>query len=378
MKINFNLNRNNLGEKPESNQSEQILKNEPSTSSQPTDIKKAENEVADFLCGKSDTLMGSHGAQTSSVESTSSSTPTPSKQEEKGLLDEKIAPLTESNIKVEDVLYNGNPSDIQLELSETAIENAPSTKDESNTPSVNEVFYTQDEQTYNQDVFNDTNHNDNSHTEDASNDGVALEDQQPIGQIKDVEAQSDTTNAQFDMTKEAHQSSGVKVEELNHPQTNDTTKSDIMQTNHQNDEQEQEMPHVPNVSSSQEINHYLDKTKDNKLTAIDLEQLQVIVDKIKASNPQAQIEEFEALKKKDSKLDQEIYGHKVLAKQNEELLEKLLKQMKEISGKETVEEFAHYVQSVIENNEAEIQGYRQYITEKEAILTKINEDLAKL
>ena len=378
MKINFNLNRNNLGEKPESNQSEQILKNEPSTSSQPTDIKKAENEVADFLCGKSDTLMGSHGAQTSSVESTSSSTPTPSKQEEKGLLDEKIAPLTESNIKVEDVLYNGDASDIQLELSETAIENAPSTKDESNTPSVNEVFYTQDEQTYNQDVFNDTNHNDNSHTEDASNDGVALDNQQSIEQVKDVETKSDTTNTQFDMKKEAHQSSGVKVEELNHPQTDDATKSNIMQTNHQNNEQEQETPHVPNVSSSQEINHYLDKTKDNKLTAMDLEQLQVIVDKIKASNPQAQIEEFEALKKKDSKLDQEIYGHKVLAKQNEELLEKLLKQMKEISGKETVEEFAHYVQSVIENNEAEIQGYRQYITEKEAILTKINEDLAKL
>lgn len=376
MKLNLNLNRNNLGKKPESNQSEQTLKSELSTSSQPTDIKKAENEVAEFLCGKSGTLMGMHGAQTSSVESAPSSTP--SNQEEKGLLDEKIAPLTESDIKVEDVLYNGDASDIQLELSETAIENAPSTKDESNTPSVNEVFYTQDEQTYNQDVFNDTNHNDNSHTEDASNDGVALEDQQPIGQIKDVEIKNNTTNAQFDMTKEVHQSSGVKVEELNHPQTNDMTKSDIMQTNHQNDEQEQEMPHVPNVSSSQEINHYLDKTKDNKLTAMDLEQLQVIVDKIKASNPQAQIEEFEALKKKDSKLDQEIYGHKVLAKQNEELLEKLLKQMKEISGKETVEEFAHYVQSVIENNEAEIQGYRQYITEKEAILTKINEDLAKL
>lgn len=369
--MKFNLNRNNLGEKPESNQSEQTLKNEPSTPSQPTDIKKAENEVAEFLCGKSGTLMGTHGAQTSSVESAPSSTP--SKQEEKGLLDEKIAPLTESDIKVEDVLYNGDASDIQLELSETAIENAPSTKDESNTPSVNEVFYTQDEQTYNQDVFND-----NSHTEDASNDGVVLDNQQPIEQVKGVETQNDTTNAQFDMTKEVHQSSGVKVEELNHPQTNDTTKSDIMQTNHQNDEQEQEMPHVPNVSSSQEINHYLDKTKDNKLTAMDLEQLQVIVDKIKASNPQAQIEEFEALKKKDSKLDQEIYGHKVLAKQNEELLEKLLKQMKEISGKETVEEFAHYVQSVIENNEAEIQGYRQYITEKEAILTKINEDLAKL
>lgn len=376
--MKFNLNRNNLGEKPESNQSEQILKNEPSTSSQPTDIKKAENEVADFLCGKSDTLMGSHGAQTSSVESAPSSTP--SKQEEKGLLDEKIAPLTESDIKVEDVLYNGDASDIQLELSETAIENAPSTKDESNTPSVNEVFYTQDEQTYNQDVFNDTNHNDNSHTEDASNDGVAFEDQQPIGQIKDVETKRDTTNAKSTMTEETHQVSDVKVEDLNHPQTDDETKSDIMQTNHQNgeQEQEQEMPHVPNVSSSQEINHYLDKTKDNKLTAIDLEQLQVIVDKIKASNPQDQIEEFEALKKKDSKLDQEIYGHKVLAKQNEELLEKLLKQMKEISGKETVEEFAHYVQSVIENNEAEIQGYRQYITEKEAILTKINEDLAKL
>lgn len=375
--MKFNLNRNNLGEKPESNQSEQTLKSEPSTPSQPTDIKKAENEVAEFLCGKSGTLMGTHGAQTSSVESAPSSTP--SKQEEKGLLDEKIAPLTESNIKVEDVLYNGNPSDIQLELSETAIENAPSTKDESNTQSVNEVFYTQDEQIYNQDVFNDTNHNDNSHTEDASNDGVALDNQQSIEQVKGVETQSDTTNAQFDMTKEAHQSSGVKVEDLNHPQTDDATKkSDIMQTNHQNGEQEQEMPHVPNVSSSQEINHYLDKTKDNKLTAIDLEQLQVIVDKIKASNPQAQIEEFEALKKKDSKLDQEIYGHKVLAKQNEELLEKLLKQMKEISGKETVEEFAHYVQSVIENNEAEIQGYRQYITEKEAILNKINEDLAKL
>lgn len=376
--MKFNLNRNNLGEKPESNQSEQILKNEPSTSSQPTDIKKAENEVADFLCGKSDTLMGSHGAQISSVESAPSSTP--SKQEEKGLLDEKIAPLTESDIKVEDVLYNGDASDIQLELSETAIENAPSTKDESNTPSVNEVFYTQDEQTYNQDVFNDTNHNNNSHTEDASNDGVVLDNQQPIEQVKGVETKSDTTNNQFDMTKEAHQSSGVKVEELNHPQTDDTTKSNIMQTNHQNNEQEQETPHVPNVSSSQEINQFLDKTKtkDNKLTAIDLEQLQVIVDKIKASNPQAQIEEFEALKKKDSKLDQEIYGHKVLAKQNEELLEKLLKQMKEISGKETVEEFAHYVQSVIENNEAEIQGYRQYIAEKEAILTKINEDLAKL
>lgn len=374
--MKFNLNRNNLGEKPESNQSEQTLKSEPSTPSQPTDIKKAENEVAEFLCGKSGTLMGTHGAQTSSVESASSSTP--SKQEEKGLLDEKIAPLTESNIKVEDVLYNGDPSNIQLELSETAIENAPSTKDEGNTPSVNEVFYTQDEQTYNQDVFNDTNHNDNSHTEDASNDGVVLDNQQPIEQVKGVETKSDTTNNQFDMTKEAHQSSGVKVEELNHPQTDDTTKSNIMQTNHQNNEQEQETPHVPNVSSSQEINQFLDKTKDNKLTAIDLEQLQVIVDKIKASNPQAQIEEFEALKKKDSKLDQEIYGHKVLAKQNEELLEKLLKQMKEISGKETVEEFAHYVQSVIENNEAEIQGYRQYITEKEAILTKINEDLAKL
>ena len=376
--MKFNLNRNNLGEKPESNQSEQTLKSEPSTPSQPTDIKKAENEVANFLCGKSDTLMGSHDAQTSSVESAPSSTP--SKQEEKGLLDEKIAPLTESDIKVEDVLYNGDASDIQLELSETAIENAPSTKDESNTPSVNEVFYTQDEQTYNQDVFNDTNHNDNSHTEDASNDGMALEDQQPIGQIKDVEIKNNTTNTQSAMTEETHQVSDVKVEDLNHPQTDDATKSDIMQTNHQNgeQEQEQEMPHVPNVSSSQEINHYLDKTKDNKLTAIDLEQLQVIVDKIKASNPQAQIEEFEALKKKDSKLDQEIYGHKVLAKQNEELLEKLLKQMKEISGKETVEEFAHYVQSVIENNEAEIQGYRQYITEKEAILTKINEDLAKL
>ena len=374
--MKFNLNRNNLGEKPESNQSEQTLKSEPSTPSQPTDIKKAENEVADFLCGKSGTLMGTHGAQTSSVESAPSSTP--SNQEEKGLLDEKITPLTESDIKVEDVLYNGDPSNIQLELSETAIENAPSTKDEGNTPSVNEVFYTQDEQTYNQDVFNDTNHNDNSHTEDASNDGVVLNNQQPIEQVKGVETKSDTTNNQFDMTKEAHQSSGVKVEELNHPQTDDTTKSNIMQTNHQNNEQEQETPHVPNVSSSQEINQFLDKTKDNKLTAIDLEQLQVIVDKIKASNPQAQIEEFEALKKKDSKLDQEIYGHKVLAKQNEELLEKLLKQMKEISGKETVEEFAHYVQSVIENNEAEIQGYRQYITEKEAILTKINEDLAKL
>lgn len=374
--MKFNLNRNNLGEKPESNQSERTLKSEPSTPSQPTDIKKAENEVAEFLCGKSGTLMGTHGAQTSSVESAPSSTP--SNQEEKGLLDEKIAPLTESNIKVEDVLYNGDASDIQLELSETAIENAPSTKDESNTPSVNEVFYTQDEQTYNQDVFNDTNHNNNNHTEDASNDGVVLDNQQPIEQIKGVETKSDTTNTQFDMTKEAHQSSGVKVEELNHPQIDDATKSNIMQTNHQNNEQEQKTPHVPNVSSSQEINQFLDKTKDNKLTAIDLEQLQVIVDKIKASNPQAQIEEFEALKKKDSKLDQEIYGHKVLAKQNEELLEKLLKQMKEISGKETVEEFAHYVQSVIENNEAEIQGYRQYITEKEAILTKINEDLAKL
>lgn len=374
--MKFNLNRNNLGEKPESNQSEQTLKSEPSTPSQPTDIKKAENEVAEFLCGKSGTLMGTHGAQTSSVESAPSSTP--SNQEEKGLLDEKIAPLTESDIKVEDVLYNGDPSNIQLELSETAIENAPSTKDESNTSSVNEVFYTQDEQTYNQDVFNDTNHNDNSHTEDASNDGVALDNQQSIEQVKGVETQSDTTNTQFDMKKGAHQSSGVKVEELNHPQTDDATKSNIMQTNHQNNEQEQETPHVPNVSSSQEINHYLDKTKDNSLTVTDLEQLQVIVDKIKASNPQAQIEEFEALKKKDSKLDQEIYGHKVLAKQNEELLEKLLKQMKEISGKETVEEFAHYVQSVIENNEAEIQGYRQYITEKEAILTKINEDLAKL
>lgn len=374
--MKFNLNRNNLGEKPESNQSEQTLKSEPSTPSQPTDIKKAENEVAEFLCGKSGTLMETHGAQTSSVESAPSSTP--SNQEEKGLLDEKITPLTESDIKVEDVLYNGDPSNIQLELSETAIENAPSTKDEGNTPSVNEVFYTQDEQTYNQDVFNDTNHNNNSHTENASNDGVALEDQQPIGQIKDVEIKNNTTNTQSAMTEETHQVSGVKVEDLNHPQTDDATKSDIMQTNHQNGEQEQEMPHVPNVSSSQEINHYLDKTKDNKLTAIDLEQLQVIVDKIKASNPQAQIEEFEALKKKDSKLDQEIYGHKVLAKQNEELLEKLLKQMKEISGKETVEEFAHYVQSVIENNQAEIQGYRQYITEKEAILTKINEDLAKL
>lgn len=374
--MKFNLNRNNLGEKPESNQSEQTLKSEPSTPSQPTDIKKAENEVAEFLCGKSGTLMGTHGAQTSSVESAPSSTP--SKQEEKGLLDEKIAPLTESDIKVEDVLYNGDPSDIQLELSGTAIENAPSTKDESNAQSVNEVFYTQDEQIYNQDVFNDTNHNDNSHTEDASNDGVALENQQPIEQVKGMETQSDTTNTQFAMTEKTHQVSNIKVEELNHPQTDDATKSNIMQTNHQNNEQEQETPHVPNVSSSQEINHYLDKTKDNKLTAMDLEQLQVIVDKIKASNPQAQIEEFEALKKKDSKLDQEIYGHKVLAKQNEELLEKLLKQMKEISGKETVEEFAHYVQSVIENNEAEIQGYRQYITEKEAILTKINEDLAKL
>lgn len=377
-KINFNLNRNNLGEKAESNQSEQALKSEPSTSSQPTDIKRAENEVADFLLGNNNTIMESHGIQTSSVESTPSSTP--SKQEEKGLLDEKIAPLTESDIKVEDVLYNGDPSDIQLELSGTAIENAPSTKDGSNTPSVNEVFYTQDEQTYNQDVFNDTNHNDNSHTEeeDVSNDGVALDNQQPIEQVKDVETKRDTTNAQSTMTEETHRTGDVKVEELNHPQIGDATKGNIMQTNHQNDEKEQEMPHVPNVSSSQEINHYLDKTKDNSLTAIDLEQLQVIVDKIKASNPQAQIEEFEALKKKDSKLDQEIYGHKVLAKQNEELLEKLLKQMREISGKETVEEFAHYVQSVIENNEAEIQGYRQYITEKETILTKINEDLAKL
>lgn len=370
-KINFNLNRNNLGEKAESNQSEQALKSEPSTSSQPTDIKRAENEVADFLLGNNNTIMGSHGIQTSSVESTPSSTP--SKQEEKGLLDEKIAPLTESDIKVEDVLYNGDPSDIQLELSETAIENAPSTKDESNTPSVSEVFYTQDEQTYNQDVFNDINHEEN-----ALNDGVALDNQQPIEQVKDVETKRDTTNAQSTMTEETHQTGDVKVEELNHPQIGDATKGNIMQTNHQNGEKEQEMPHVPNVSSSQEINHYLDKTKDNSLTAIDLEQLQVIVDKIKASNPQAQIEEFEALKKKDSKLDQEIYGHKVLAKQNEELLEKLLKQMREISGKETVEEFAHYVQSVIENNEAEIQGYRQYITEKETILTKINEDLAKL
>ena len=371
MKLNLNLNRNNLGTKPETNeltQPEHVLKQNQETT-QPVDIKQVENEVAEWLLGNNNAILNTQEPQKSAIKTESSSTQL--KQDENGFLDEKITPLTESDMKVEEVLYSGDPSDIKLDLSETAIENQQenqqSVKNENNVAPVNESFYTQDEQTYNQAVFGDNQQESASldnHQEEGKNVKMTTE-QEPSLDDRSTVSQTSHSSDDSSKTSEALENSHANDAEQTSTSIKDVNKKD-------------ETPHVPNVSSSQEINQFLDKTKDNSLTAMDLEQLQVIIDKIKASNPQAQIEEFEALKKKDSKLDQEIYGHKVLAKQNEELLEKLLKQMKEISGKETVEEFAYYVQSVIENNEAEIQGYRQYITEKEAILTKINEDLAKL
>lgn len=372
MKLNFNkLNRNNLSTKPETNelpQPEHVLKQDQEAT-QSVDIKQVENEVAEWLLGNNNAILNTQEPQKSAIKTESSSTQL--KQDENGFLDEKITPLTESDMKVEEVLYSGDPSDIKLDLSETAIENQQenqqSVKNENNVASVNESFYTQDEQTYNQAVFKDN-----------QQESASLDNRQEEGEnVKMTTEQEPSLDDRSTVSQTSHSSddSSKTSEALENSHANDAeqTSTSINDVNKKN-----ETPHVPNVSSSQEINQFLDKTKDNSLTAMDLEQLQVIIDKIKASNPQAQIEEFEALKKKDSKLDQEIYGHKVLAKQNEELLEKLLKQMKEISGKETVEEFAYYVQSVIENNESEIKGYRQYIAEKEAILIKINEDLAKL